>query len=126
MRDQCHIRTAPYFWRSGHFWRANREPSRPHRTSGSTWRQRTRSDFCRGASEVLANVKGLVLRRLLALVAVLVVSGASASAASAQCSRVAKVTSGSVKNIYQASPGPTGHTQLSDPDNKRLIASVRT
>jgi hypothetical protein len=71
---------------------------------------------------VHTNVKGLVLRNLLAVVAVLVVSGASASAASAQCSRVAKVKSGSVKNIYQASPGATGHTQLSGPDNQRLIA----
>jgi hypothetical protein len=71
---------------------------------------------------VLTNVKGLVLRNLLAIVAVLVVSGASASAASAQCSRVANVKSGSVKNIYQASPGATGHTQLNGPDNKRLTA----
>ena len=78
--------------------------------------------MCRGASEVLTNVKGLVLRNLLAIVAVLVASGASASAASAQCSRVANVKSGSVKNIYQASPGATGHTQLNGPDNKRLTA----
>jgi hypothetical protein len=32
------------------------------------------------------------------------------------------VKSGSVKNIYQASPGATGHTQLNGPDNKRLTA----
>ena len=71
---------------------------------------------------VLTNVEGLVLRHLLAMVAVLVALGASASAASAQCSRVANVKSGSVKNIYQASPGATGHTQLTGPDNQTLTA----
>ena len=122
MRSRCHIRTAHLVWRSGHFGGENHEPSRTHRTSGSTWGQRTKSDSCPGAFEVPTNVKGLALRNLLAIVAVLAVSGAWASAASAQCSRVAHVKSGSVKNIYQASPGATGHTQLSGPDNKRLIA----
>ena len=59
-------------------------------------------------SRVLANAKVFVLRNLLAIVAVLVVSGAFASVASAQCSRVANVNSGSVKNIYEASPGADG------------------
>lgn len=123
MRNRCHIRTAQHFWRSGHVGGENHEPSRAHRISGSTWRQRRGAISDGGASEVLTNVPRLVLKNLVAIVAaVLVVAGASASAASAQCSRVANVRSGSVKNIYQASPGPTGHTQLSGPDNKRLIA----
>lgn len=62
------------------------------------------------------------MRNLLAVVAVLAASGASASAASAQCSRVATVKSGSVKNIYQASQDATGHTQLTGPDNTALTA----